>query len=250
MQPGWYQQPNDPSILRWWDGVQWTEHTQSAPPATQPHRRPKAAALAAGILTSLGLISAFIPYLSFFAWALLLAGVICAIVALAKRQKLKGLSIASLCVAPVAFAIALVVSLVTLAAPGNNAVALTAGPVVAEDYAAPDARTLALIVKNPEPHLGEKLSLFARISQFDEATGECMFRADTAHEEGEDSWDYEHNVVFTAGAVGCEDLQVYVEDDIIRVLATVAGTESYSGMMGQGLSVPLMQVDEIELLTE
>ncbi|NMO04099.1 DUF2510 domain-containing protein [Gordonia sp. TBRC 11910] len=26
--PGWYPAPDDPRLLRWFDGRQWTEHTQ------------------------------------------------------------------------------------------------------------------------------------------------------------------------------------------------------------------------------
>jgi hypothetical protein len=29
---GWHQDPSDPARLRWWDGAQWTEHTQPMPP--------------------------------------------------------------------------------------------------------------------------------------------------------------------------------------------------------------------------
>lgn len=33
----WYPDPaGDPSLLRWWDGIQWTEHTQPIPPQAQP----------------------------------------------------------------------------------------------------------------------------------------------------------------------------------------------------------------------
>lgn len=28
---GWYQDPRDPSAIRWWDGAAWTAHTQSRP---------------------------------------------------------------------------------------------------------------------------------------------------------------------------------------------------------------------------
>jgi hypothetical protein len=32
--PGWYPDNQDPALVRWWDGTQWTEHTQPARPAT------------------------------------------------------------------------------------------------------------------------------------------------------------------------------------------------------------------------
>lgn len=31
MNPGWYDSPNEPGLLRWWDGAQWTAHTQPRP---------------------------------------------------------------------------------------------------------------------------------------------------------------------------------------------------------------------------
>lgn len=33
---GWYQDPQDPKVVRWWDGTQWTAQTQPAPPASPP----------------------------------------------------------------------------------------------------------------------------------------------------------------------------------------------------------------------
>src|SRR4051812_14649402 len=32
-QGSWHPDPNDPSILRWWDGTRWTEHTSPNPEA-------------------------------------------------------------------------------------------------------------------------------------------------------------------------------------------------------------------------
>lgn len=34
--PGWYQDASDARLMRWWDGVAWTEHTQPTPDAPPP----------------------------------------------------------------------------------------------------------------------------------------------------------------------------------------------------------------------
>lgn len=37
---GWYDDAHDPSLIRWWDGQQWTAHTQPKPAATPPPAQP------------------------------------------------------------------------------------------------------------------------------------------------------------------------------------------------------------------
>ncbi|MCW2927581.1 MAG: hypothetical protein JWM86_1549 [Thermoleophilia bacterium] len=32
----WFPDPNDPAYLRWWDGVQWTDHRHPAAPPVAP----------------------------------------------------------------------------------------------------------------------------------------------------------------------------------------------------------------------
>lgn len=36
IEPGWYDDPSDPRMLRWWDGSAWTEHAQPAPDTQTP----------------------------------------------------------------------------------------------------------------------------------------------------------------------------------------------------------------------
>jgi uncharacterized protein (AIM24 family) len=36
MEPNWYPDPNDPAVLRWWDGNQWTEHTHAGEQVGRP----------------------------------------------------------------------------------------------------------------------------------------------------------------------------------------------------------------------
>lgn len=251
MVAGWYRDAQNSALLRWWDGNRWTEHTQPIPPHKVPRAR-KHLAVSASIFMGFGLITSFIPVLSFISWAFLLVGVICAIIALVKKQKLKALSITALCVAPVALLIAIVVSFITLSDFGQTSASapVATGPVVADQYETPEERDLALLVKDADPHIGEKVALYGVITQFDTATGDCMFRANAGREQGEYAWDYDHNIVFIAGAVDCDELVGFVEDDTIRVLATIAGTQEYSGIFSQEIAVPLMQVDQIELIGE
>ena len=48
--PDWHPDPaGDPSLLRWWDGIQWTEHTQPMPQQHQPQQPEVAAQPAAQV---------------------------------------------------------------------------------------------------------------------------------------------------------------------------------------------------------
>lgn len=46
--PGWYEDPSNPRMQRWWDGRQWTDRTQMPPPqSTVPPPQPVAPSHAA-----------------------------------------------------------------------------------------------------------------------------------------------------------------------------------------------------------
>lgn len=112
-------------------------------------------------------------------------------------------------------------------------------------------RDLALLVKDPDANTGKTIVLYARITQFDAATGDCVFRANVAHQKMENSWDYSENAVFggEGGKAGCSALKGFVADDEVRVTATSLGSVSYETQIRGNTTVPAFRVEKIESLT-
>jgi hypothetical protein len=109
--------------------------------------------------------------------------------------------------------------------------------------AAPDGHTWALVEKDPDAHAGEFYVIYGQITQFDAATGEESFLADTAHEntmsygyfEGENTW-------LTGRAQRLSNL---VKDDVFRATVEVKGSYSYDTQMGGNTTVPELRVLKI-----
>jgi hypothetical protein len=59
--PGWYEDPQDPALLRWWDGSGWSEHTQAAPVESQVVEAAASESTAEPVLTSDGYDGGFDP---------------------------------------------------------------------------------------------------------------------------------------------------------------------------------------------
>lgn len=47
-EPGWYDDPEQPGSLRWWDGQAWTDHRRPLPTDPPPTGSPAVAGVAAG----------------------------------------------------------------------------------------------------------------------------------------------------------------------------------------------------------
>ena len=110
-------------------------------------------------------------------------------------------------------------------------------------------RELAQIVKKPGSHIDRNLIIYARVTQFDSATGPCTFRADISHAHV-GKYDYEHNSIFNAGdsLVNCDVLDDVVADDIIQVTAEVTGSLTYDTQIGGSTTVPEFQVVKLKRL--
>ncbi|WP_157103297.1 hypothetical protein [Neomicrococcus aestuarii] len=110
------------------------------------------------------------------------------------------------------------------------------------------ARELQRIVKSPDDHITETVVVYGTVSQFDAATGECTFRADIGHTNMRYDWDYEHNSMFVAGDLesDCPELDDVLQDDEVRITATVLMAYTYDTSIGGSATVPLFTVEKIE----
>lgn len=113
------------------------------------------------------------------------------------------------------------------------------------DYAVIGERDWALIAKDPDAHLGEKIVLFAEVTQFDSATGNDLFRANAATSQLE-YWSLDGtNTIFTGDK---QVLGPVVQGDIVKVHATVLGSLSYDTQIGGSTTVPSLAVGIIEVI--
>lgn len=105
-------------------------------------------------------------------------------------------------------------------------------------------RDFALLVKNPDGFVGRKFVLYARVSQFDSATGPSTFRADAAASPQEYWGLYGENVVVTGSA---QLLTNVVEDDLVTMYVEVAGAYSYDTQIGGSTTAPKLTVNIIDV---
>jgi hypothetical protein len=105
-------------------------------------------------------------------------------------------------------------------------------------------RDWALVVKDPDAHLGETYQLWACISQFDAATGPDTFRGQASN-KNEDFW---YSDAVNAFFVGLPfDLADYVEDDVVFMDILAQGAFSYDNTSGGTTTAPIFGVVSISL---
>jgi hypothetical protein len=125
-------------------------------------------------------------------------------------------------------------------AKAEAAAAAAAADADRSTYQKVDARTWALVEKDPAAHIGEKFVLYGKIIQFDSATGTSAFLARTGATEQEYSYKYETNTLVVApDAAQVADL---VEGDLVRIYVKIQGSFSYDTQAGGNTTVPKVQV--------
>ncbi len=130
-----------------------------------------------------------------------------------------------------------------------------------EDAPAPDADDLATVVdaggpfveispqewdaiaRDPDAHEGERIVVFAEVTQFDSATGNDILRANAGATQPTQTFELETNTI----VVGEESALASVsQDDVLRVEAVVVGVAEYETMIGGSIVAPQLQAASIQ----
>jgi hypothetical protein len=112
-------------------------------------------------------------------------------------------------------------------------------------YATISKRTFAMVAKNPDHYVGKKYVIFGRVTQFDAATGDDQFRADTAGQQSADWYDYDVNSLVMGDATMLSNV---VEDDIVKMYVEVVGSFSYDTQIGGSTTVPAFKVNIVKVI--
>jgi hypothetical protein len=108
-------------------------------------------------------------------------------------------------------------------------------------------REWAKVVKDPDSYIGERYIIYGQVTQFDSATGDDGFRADTAHTNTMSYGFFDgKNTVFTGTAKQLDDL---VEEDVFRASVEVLGSYDYDTQIGGETSAPHLRVLSIKVIS-
>ena len=196
-----------------------------------------------------------------------LAGIVLGIIALAKKQP-KGFALTGLILSAVAtlgsiLATILLAGFFFVAANQSATVTPTDSPSQTEetpgddtdadplaDFPEVSASELADIVADPNAWVGQGLTLYGVVVQFDEGTGACSLRLYTSHEPKADPAEFEYNTLAYAGdgESDCPGFDVFAVDDVLTLHVYVTGQETYSNASGE--EVRALQVDVWDAYTE
>jgi len=109
-------------------------------------------------------------------------------------------------------------------------------------------RQWSLIAKDPARHVGERVVVFGKVTQFDSATGTGAFRANVGAKRLPVTYgfvNYPTNTVLSGDEGGLANL---VEGDIFRAEVTVTGPYSYDTQIGGSTTVPALTVTAYKVI--
>ncbi|MFE0749346.1 DUF2510 domain-containing protein [Gordonia sp. NPDC058843] len=226
--PGWHRDPDDPTLLRWWDGNQWTDNWELA---NRPVKTKASVVLP--LLIAGGLVIG----------AVLVVIAIVMVGALESTESdplpTAGSDTTSRPVNPSATAAASRSAELERQRRDQEFQRLTNKA----SYRPVSSRDWQLIAKNPDGHIGELYVVYGRVTQADSAMGAYQIRVNTDGQQVE-SYDYDINTVVDAGLGSFKEV---VEDDLVAMWVSVTGSETYDTTMGGSVTAPKVEANIIEV---
>jgi len=107
-----------------------------------------------------------------------------------------------------------------------------------------DDHAYAVIIKDPDSHIGEKLQIFGVVTQFDPMTGNSAFLADTGTYAWPTASSFHESVLIEARNPAI--LADVVKGDLVRMYVEVEGTATYRTGLGIKRTVPAFTVNIID----
>jgi hypothetical protein len=107
-------------------------------------------------------------------------------------------------------------------------------------------RQWAKIVKKPESYKGNRYIIYGQVTQFDSATGDDTFLADTAHRNTMSYGFFDGDNALLTGST--KQLDALVEDDVFRASVTVLGKIDYDTQTGGSTTVPLLEINSLKVI--
>lgn len=99
------------------------------------------------------------------------------------------------------------------------------------------------LVRSPDDHVGERVQVWACISQFDAATGSDTFRGQALNARTRYWWSDGDNALFMGDE---DDLDRFVEDDVVWMNAVLMGSYTYDTQIGGSTTAPVFIVHSIK----
>jgi hypothetical protein len=107
------------------------------------------------------------------------------------------------------------------------------------------SREFALLMKNPDAYVGRHFIVYGEVTQFDAATGDSIFRANSGAVRDSISYGftaYSDNTLYLGDT---SMLANVVEGDVFKATIEVLGSESYDTQIGGNTTVPKFRLQTI-----
>lgn len=121
----------------------------------------------------------------------------------------------------------------------------TTAPLDPSYYKELSERDYALLVRNADEHIGELVTIYGGIWQFDTITGPDQFLAHTSSVEHSRFYEYDEDALLIGTADMFHEL---VEDDFFKAYVRGGGSWTYDTAIGGSNTVAVFFVDDIEYL--